>query len=297
MSSVFSPILQRSKLHPILKWAGGKGQLLEKLSSCLPAQYNKYIEPFVGGGALFFHIQAQSSIISDINPELINLYKQVAFNLEEVLSFLDLYENTSECFYLTRSKRYSDLSSAEAASRTIFLNKTCFNGLYRVNRTGHFNVPFGKYKNPKIYDLKHLEDVSTLLQKAKIVEGNYLDVLAQFAEPNDLIFLDPPYLPISKNADFKRYTKEQFHEDDHQLLAKEVKRLYDLGCHIILTNSNHPLVHELYGDYGIEIINTKRFISCRSGESRTGEDVLVNIPSKLTHSSSLKYSSLLTHLS
>ena len=187
------------------------------------------------------------------------------------------YENTSEIFYEVRSLDWQTLPKAEAAARTIYLNKTCFNGLYRVNRSGQFNTPFGKYKNPKICDIDALRLASEALRKADILCGDYILVLEHYAQPGDFVFLDPPYLPISENSDFKRYTKEQFYEDDHVELAKMIDTLHERGCYVILTNSNHPLVHQLYEQYKIEVIQTKRHISCH-GDTRKGEDVIVTIP-------------------
>ena len=138
------------KTKPLLKWAGGKGQLLSELSPLLPKKYNKYMEPFFGGGALFFHTQPSDAVIADSNPELVNLYRQVATNVEDVIAHLKAYKNTEDFFYQLRTIDWKKLSPDEAAARTIFLNKTCFNGLYRVNRSGGFNVPYGKYSNPKI---------------------------------------------------------------------------------------------------------------------------------------------------
>ena len=182
-------------------------------------------------------------------------------------------------FYSVREQDWMILPKAEAAARTIFLNRTCFNGLYRVNKKGQFNVPFGKYKNPKICDIEGLYAASEVLKKAKILCGDYLDVLERYARPGDFIFLDPPYLPISEYSDFKRYTKEQFYEEDHVELAKTVMRLHERGCFVVLTNSNHPLVHELYEPFTIDVVKTKRHISCNSS-TRKGEDVIVTIPPK-----------------
>ncbi|WP_114200921.1 Dam family site-specific DNA-(adenine-N6)-methyltransferase, partial [Acinetobacter baumannii] len=234
--------------RPLLKWAGGKTQLLTEITPKIPKKYGRYIEPFFGGGALFFALKPSNGIIADSNPELVNLYQSVA-------------------------------DDVEAAARTIFLNRTCFNGLYRVNKKGQFNVPFGKYKNPKIIDEEALRAASIILKDTTIICGDYKDVLRKQAQPGDFIFLDPPYLPISEYADFQRYTKEQFYEEDHTELAAEVQRLHELGCHIILTNSNHPLVHEQYRKFPIEVVQTKRYISC-NGKRRTGEDVIVTIPPK-----------------
>ena len=264
---------------PILKWAGGKTQMLEDLLPKVPSSYGRYIEPFFGGGAMFFALQPEQAVIADSNPELINLYRQVANHVDDVICQLKKYENTQEMFYAVRGQDWTMLPEAEAAARTIFLNKTCFNGLYRVNKKGQFNVPFGKYKKPKICDEEGLKAASAALKKAEIVCGDYLLVLEHYAQPGDFVFLDPPYLPISEYSDFKRYTKEQFYEEDHVELAKMVKTLHERGCHVILTNSNHPLVHELYAPFTIDVIQTKRHISC-NGSTRKGEDVIVTIPPK-----------------
>lgn len=262
--------------RPLLKWAGGKTQLLGEIIPKMPKNYGRYIEPFFGGGALFFAVRPESGIIADSNPELVNLYRSVAKDVEAVIDYLRLLQNTEEIFYLVRALDWTTLPSSQAAARTIFLNRTCFNGLYRVNRSGGFNVPFGRYKNPKILDEDSLRAASVLLRQTTILLGDYKTVLQENAKAGDFVFLDPPYLPVSEYADFKRYTKEQFYEEDHVELAAEVQRLHELGCHVILTNSNHPLVHEQYRQFPIEVIQTKRYISCQ-GKSRTGEDVIVNV--------------------
>ncbi len=282
MQKVYKQIklFQGVSCKPILKWAGGKTQLLDKLTPIFPKKFNKYIEPFFGGGAVFFNLMPEKSVIADSNPELINLYTQIAKNLNAVIFHLETYKNTKEFFYNVRALDIQSLSPEEKAARTIFLNKTCFNGLYRVNKKGQFNVPFGNYPKPKIIDYENLFNVSQALQNTTIILGDYKGVLKQFAEPNDFIFLDPPYLPISEYSDFKRYTKEQFYEEDHFELAQEVERLHELGCQVILTNSNHPLVHELFSKFKVSVFATKRHISCKGGK-RTGEDVIVNIQPKM----------------
>ena len=224
-------------VKPILKWAGGKTQMLGELLPRVPKNYNRYIELFFGGGALFFSLRPEHAVIADSNPELINMYLQVAHNLDGVIESLQNYDNTSEMFYEVRSLDWQSLPKAEAAARTIYLNKTCFNGLYRVNKNGQFNTPFGKYKNSKICDIDALP--SEALRKAEILCGDYILVLEHYAQPGDFVFLDQPYLPISENSDFKRYTKEQFYEDDHVELAKMIGTLHERGCYVILTNSNH----------------------------------------------------------
>lgn len=264
---------------PILKWAGGKTQMLGELLPKVPTDYGRYIEPFIGGGAMFFALNPNDAVIADSNPELINMYQQVANNVNEVIACLKKYENTQEMFYNVRSLDWNALPKVEGAARTIYLNKTCFNGLYRVNKKGQFNVPYGKYKSSNFCDIEALRAASEVLQRAQIICGDYISVLKRYARSGDFIFLDPPYLPVSAYADFKRYTKEQFYEEDHVELANEVVRLQELGCHVILTNSNHPLVRELYEPFKIEVIQTKRYISC-SGNNRKGEDVIVSVPPK-----------------
>ncbi|XJZ27285.1 Dam family site-specific DNA-(adenine-N6)-methyltransferase [Bacillota bacterium Lsc_1132] len=262
------------QLKPILKWAGGKQQLWSEIEKHIPYHYNKYIEPFLGGGAIFFGLLPERAVLSDSNPDLINLYEVVRDNVYNLIEILGTYQNDEEFYYFMRSQDPNKLSKLERAARTMFLNKTCFNGLYRVNKKGEFNVPFGKYKNPKICDENVLLSASKALEGKVLVCDDYLEVLSQYASEGDVIFLDPPYIPISQNADFKRYTKHFFDNDDHRELAEEVNRLYQMGCNIILTNSNHPLVHELYSDYKIEVHQTKRFINS-NGNNRIGEDVIV----------------------
>jgi DNA adenine methylase len=279
MKSMILPEIHQSSPRPLLKWAGGKTQLLSEILPKIPKKFNRYIEPFFGGGAVFFSVCPEAGVIADSNPELINLYSSVAYDVEGVIERLRRYENIDHFFYEVRALNWAELSNVEAAARTIFLNRTCFNGLYRVNKSGQFNVPFGHYKNPKIVDEETLKSASSILRKTTIICDDYKNVLREHAQPGDFVFLDPPYLPISEYSDFKRYTKEQFYEEDHQELASEVNRLHELGCHIILTNSNHPLVHDLYGNFRKDIVQTKRYISC-NGKGRTGEDVIVTASTK-----------------
>ena len=272
MNNLVFPFVHKAK--PILKWAGGKTQMLDVLIPLMPNQYCNYIEPFFGGGALFFAIQPQQAIISDTNPELINLYRVVSSQVEQLILELDKYYNNQDFFYEIRALKFENLDNVQAAARTIFLNKTCFNGLYRVNKKGEFNTPFGKYKNPNINDSINLLRVSDILKNKEIIQADYFDVLEKYAKKNDFIFLDPPYFPISQYSDFKRYTKEQFSEQDQFKLSQCFKMLVDRGCYVLLTNSNHPLVYEYYSDFEIRCIDTKRHISCKGG-ARTGEDIIV----------------------
>ena len=259
---------------PILKWAGGKSQMLKYILPLIPNYSGRYIEPFLGGGAVYFALNPDNAIISDSNPELINMYRQVADNVESVITYLNKYKNDKELFYAVREQVWGNLPKAEAAARMIFLNKTCFNGLYRVNKKGMFNTPFGNYKNPVICDEDRLRNASKILSKATLVCGDYLDVLKSYAKSGDFVFLDPPYVPVGKYGDFKRYTKEQFYDHNQIELADEVKRLVNLGCYVILTNSNHPLCRELYSEFKYEVVPTRRSISSDS-KTRCGEDIIV----------------------
>ncbi|WP_018109783.1 Dam family site-specific DNA-(adenine-N6)-methyltransferase [Bacteroides propionicifaciens] len=274
-------IIQNKKtIKPILKWAGGKTQLIDELESFFPNKINKYIEPFIGGGALFFHTLPENAIISDINPELINLYNTIKDVPNQVIEILKSFKNEEDFYYEMRSKVYDNLSNTEKAARTLYLNKTCYNGLYRVNKKGNFNTPFGRYKNPNFINEEGIIEASTALKNATIIHSDYKSILDNYAEPGDLVFLDPPYLPIGKYEDFKRYTKEGFYDEDHYELAEYVKQLSELGCHVILTNSNSPLVYELYEDFDIRVVNTKRYINSNPTK-RTGEDVIVVAPPKV----------------
>lgn len=265
---------------PLLKWAGGKTQLLKQLSLEIPHKYETYVEPFFGGGALFFFLQPSRAVISDSNPELINLYQQVAQNVEKVISNLKKFKNSEDLFLKIRSQNWQEMDPAKAAARTIFLNKTCFNGLYRVNKEGKFNVPFAHYKNPTICDEKTLRADSEALKNATIVCGDFSEVLKKYAKKGDFIFLDPPYFPVSEYSDFKRYTKEQFRESDQQRLANECARLHELGSFVIETNSNSQGTFDLYGKYETSLVRTKRFIACKAS-SRTGYDIIIKIPCQL----------------
>ena len=263
-------------VHPILKWAGGKTQLLPRLLPKIPPCYDRYVEPFFGGGALFFAVQPERALIADSNPELVNMYRQIALDVDGVVNHLKRFSNTSEEFLRVRAFDWQVLDPSMAAARMIYLNRTCYNGLYRVNRLGEFNVPFGAYKNPRICDEENLKAASRLLQRADIRCADCEELLDAEVRKGDFVFLDPPYVPVGEYGDFKRYTKEQFKDADQVRLAKAVDRLHRLGAYAILTNSNHPRVRELYAHYPIEVFQTKRNISCHS-KSRQGEDSVVTI--------------------
>jgi DNA adenine methylase len=264
----------RRGIAPILKWAGGKSQLLDRLLPMIPQSYGKYIEPFIGGGALFFAATPERAVISDWNPELIAFYRAVRDDVAGVLEAVRQWKTDKRTFYRVRKMDPATLDPATRAARMHYLNRLCYNGLYRVNKSGGFNVPYGGYKNPRIGDEPTLRAASAALAHATILHEDYLAVLRNYAQPGDFVFLDPPYVPVSEFADFKRYTKEQFHVSDHEALAAEVRRLRDIGCHVVLTNSNVPLTRKLYAGFDNVVVQTRRNINCH-GEKRSGEDLIV----------------------
>ncbi len=269
----------RPVAKPLLKWAGGKAQLLPALAPYLKTRNGRYIEPMIGGGAVFFAIAPQRALIADVNPELIGFYRTVVEQLDALLAQYYAWPFDEDTYYELRSLRFEELDAVAAAARLLYLNRSCFNGLYRVNRDGMFNVPWGKYKKRFEPDRSHFEAARAILARARIELGDFRDVLDEEAAAGDMVFLDPPYVPVSQHSDFKRYTRAQFHDEDHRDMAKLVNRLADRGCEIVVTNSNHPLVHDLYQDYQIQVVQSRRNVNSRA-TGRTGEDIIVYVPPK-----------------
>lgn len=270
-------IKQLVKPQPFVKWAGGKRQLIKVLINNLPPSFNRYIEPFVGGGALLFEVLPHKAIINDINTELINAYRVIRDNIDALIENLKKHKNEEEYYYKIRSLDPEKLSAVERASRFIYLNKTCFNGLYRENSKGKFNVPFGRHKNPKILDEENLRAVSEYLNTAEIsiLNLDYKEV-CKLAEKGDFVYLDPPYYPISKSSSFTKYHKLNFTERDQIELAKVFRELDRKGCYVMLSNSNTEFIRELYKEYDIWEISANRFINCK-GDKREKANVEVLI--------------------
>lgn len=259
------------QVSPFVKWAGGKSQLLKQFRTLglLPEGYAQYVEPFVGGGAVFFHVQPSCAIISDLNEELINTYAVIRDQLTDLITELSSHEFTEEYFYSTRARCPSALTPVQRASRFIFLNKTCFNGLYRVNRRGEFNVPFGKHKRPpKLYDHSNLRAVSHLLRNVTILCQSYERTL-DAARPGDFVYLDPPYHPMSETANFTSYTDRSFDYQDQVRLAEVYSELDRRGCLVMLSNSDTPAVRKLYSGYEQKRLTALRAINC-NGNRRKG---------------------------
>jgi len=270
-------LLSSVKPKPFVKWAGGKRQLVNLLIKKIPKHFNRYIEPFVGGGALLFELLPKRAIINDINEELINAYLVIRDNVHELIESLKKHKNSEEYYYKIRAVNPKKLSPVERASRFIYLNKTCYNGLYRENSKGEFNVPFGRYKNPKIFDPENLIAISEYLNNAdiEIYNKDYKEVCLM-AEKGDFVYLDPPYYPLSKTSSFTKYTKYDFRERDHIELAEVFRELDKKGCYVMLTNSNSEFIKRLYKDYNIEEIEANRFINCKKeGRKKQKVELLI----------------------
>ncbi len=257
---VFKELTKKST-RPFLKWVGGKTQLLDELKKYIPKNFNKYIEPFVGGGALLFDLAPQKAIINDANEELINAYTVLRDDVDALINELSTYVYCTEFYYRMRAKNPKNLSQIERAARMIYLNKTCFNGLYRVNKKGEFNVPIGRYTNPTICDEEKLRNAHLALQNVTIECTDFIKVLLKYAEKGDLIYIDPPYHPVGKHSDFKRYTKDFFYKEDQIALKELIMELKRRGCFVIASNSHCEFILDLYKDFDIKVVNAKRYIN------------------------------------
>jgi DNA adenine methylase len=259
--------------HPFLKWAGGKRQLLSQIDLYIPKSFNKYIEPFVGGGALFFYLLPKNAILNDINQDLINTYRVIKENVSELITSLKKHKNEEEYFYKIRSvdrnlDEFKTWSDVEKASRIIYLNRCCYNGLYRVNSKGYFNAPFGKYKNPKICNEENLKLVHKVLKDVKLMNTSF-ELCLNYAKKDDFIYFDPPYVPISESANFTSYTKSSFKKEDQIKLFNVFKELDQKGCKLLLSNSYNEFILKLYKNYQINIVYAKRAIN--SNPDKRGE--------------------------
>lgn len=274
--------MKKNKLiNPVVKWVGGKRQILNEITRYVPKSFKTYFEPFLGGGAVLFELQPKKAIVNDLNKELINVYEVIKNNVDELIEDLGYYENNSECFYATREldrdeEIYKTLTPVKRASRIIYLNKTCYNGLFRVNSAGEFNTPFGNYKNPNIVNEVTLRAVSSYFNKADIIfySTDFEEVLLSTSE-GDFVYLDPPYDPVSDTANFTGYNQGGFDKEEQIRLKNVCDQLHSKGVKFLLSNSATDFIKNLYKDYAIEIIQAKRSINS-NGKKRGGiDEVLV----------------------
>ncbi|MGI0082424.1 MAG: DNA adenine methylase [Nitrosopumilaceae archaeon] len=264
---------------PFVKWAGGKRQLLPILSQYIPKKIDSYFEPFLGGGAVFFHLISENPrlncYVSDLNSSLILSYVTIRDRVDELIAALEehskkYFKNPKQYYYQVRES--NPKNQIDKVSRLIFLNKTCFNGLYRVNSKGKFNVPLGKYTNPNIVNKENLLAVSQAIQSKDIsIKCQDFTTALEMAQKNDFVYLDPPYQPVSDTANFTSYTNDSFGYEDQKRLFVEFEKLDSRGCKVMLSNSKSKEILDLYSDYsnGIIEINSNRFINSNS-KKRTG---------------------------
>ncbi len=268
----------KEETYPIVKWVGGKRQLMFELLKNMPKNYNRYFEPFIGGGALFFELQPDNAYISDMNKELINLYQVVRDNVNELIVDLQKHDISKEYFMeirnIDRTKEYKNWSNIQKASRFIYLNRTCFNGMYRVNSQGQFNVPFGYYKNPKIVDENNLINCSNLLQRTEIKHADFSEILKNIKK-GDFVYFDPPYVPLSETSSFTSYTKDGFDMDMQFKLKDVCDELDSMGVKFLLSNSDTKLVNELYENYNIKKVYASRQINANADGRGKITEVLV----------------------
>jgi len=273
----------RNEIPKFIKWAGGKGQLLDQFEPLFPKKINRYLEPFVGSGAVFFYIiqkfKPKEIIISDINEELINAYEIVKTDVERLIVELKQHKEhhrvEGKKYYLTiRVTNPNELPVLERAARFIYLNKTCFNGLYRVNSKNKFNVPMGSYKNPDIVQEDKLRLVSELLKNVSIKIMPFENVV-NLAKKEDFIYFDPPYYPLEKRKSFTAYTKYTFLEEEQQKLAKVFTKLDKIGCFVMLSNSDTKFIKNLYLDYNIHLVQATRMINCNGDKRGKINEVVV----------------------
>jgi DNA adenine methylase len=282
------------KPKPFVKWVGGKRQLLKQfiaLGLYPPFHFgfdpakNTYFEPFVGGGAVFLDLLPKNAVLSDMNLELVTTYNVIKNNLEKLISKLKVHKknNSKEYFLKIRAQNLNRLSDVSIAARFIYLNRTCFNGMYRVNKSGGFNVPYGKYENPKIVDVENLKNISKYLQNTEIKHQDYKETLKK-AKKGDFIYLDPPYAPLSPTASFTAYTKEGFGAQQQLELRDTFYELHKRGCLVMLSNSNADFINEIYGelvkrDKKIKItkVGANRMINSKaSGRGKIKEVLVTN---------------------
>jgi DNA adenine methylase len=272
--------LDRPAAAPFVKWAGGKTQLLQVLGAHVP-KFDRYFEPFLGGGAFFFRLASMhqfAAYLSDANAELVNAYNVVKGDVESLIRLLEAHERgykKSPASYYYRLRSEQPAGSLEAAARFIALNKTCYNGLYRVNRSGKFNVPIGRYRNPAICDRGQLRAASAALNHsgARIAVSDYRQALKK-AQAGDFVYLDPPFRPLSRTAHFVDYTKDGFGDQDQAELAKVFRDLDRKGCRVLLSNSDTRFMRDLYSGFEQKSARVLRAINCK-GSMRTGHRELL----------------------
>lgn len=274
--------MQKTKIAPFVKWAGGKRQLLTHIRERMPEKFNTYYEPFVGGGAVLFDLLPDNSVINDINKALINAYRQIGTSPDEFLDVVnklddEMWDDGKKYYYHIREKYNDKLMrqeyDVELAAMLVFINKHCYNGLYRVNAQGLFNVPYNNSRRGSV-DAESILEVSKYLKNVTILEGDFEDA-CHLAKEGDFVFLDSPYAPLNPTS-FESYTKEGFDVESHIRLARLFDELTERGCFCMLTNHNTEFINELYGNkgYRMDVVSVKRMINS-DANNRVGEEIII----------------------
>lgn len=274
--------MSNSSIAPFVKWAGGKRQLIPQIRERMPEQFNKYYEPFVGGGAVIFELLPENAVINDINRALINAYQMICDHPQDFLQEInrldaEMWEDGKEYYYSLREhyndKLMKDEFDVELAALFVFINKHCFNGLYRVNGKGLFNVPYNNSRRSSV-DEQSIMEISEFLRDVTIISGDF-EAACEGAGKGDFVFIDSPYAPLNPTS-FESYTKEGFDIESHRRLANLFDELTERGCYCMLTNHNTELINELYGNkgYTIDVVSVKRMINS-DASNRVGEEIII----------------------
>ncbi|AFZ24540.1 DNA adenine methylase Dam [Cylindrospermum stagnale PCC 7417] len=256
--------------RPFLKWAGGKGRLIQQYENYFPEGYKTYYEPFLGGGAVFFHLQPSAAVLTDINAELITTYRCVRDSVDDLIALLQEHKKQHNKNYYYDVRSYPEGSDLEKAARFIYLNKTCFNGLYRVNSQGKFNVPLGRYKNPGICNEELLRAASIALSRVEIQQADFTQVLNRATSSDDFVFFDPPYHPISSTSYFTAYSRNSFHEKDQERLRDICIELASRGVKVMVCNSDSELIRKIYTDINFKLYKIKAARTINSNVKNRG---------------------------
>ncbi|MBD2122134.1 DNA adenine methylase [Trichocoleus sp. FACHB-262] len=260
--------------RPFLKWAGGKSQLISQYQPYFPQEFVTYYEPFLGGGAVFFHLLPKQAILTDINPELVNVYCCVRDQVEPLILRLQEHQKQHSHDYYYQVRAENPTTNLERAARLIYLNKTCFNGLYRENSKGNFNVPIGRYKNPGICNAELLRSVSLALRSTVIVIKPF-EAILDCANREDFVYFDPPYYPVSSTSNFTAYSRYAFNQE-HQIRLRDVfVKLASRGVKVMLSNSDCEFIRELYAGFNIHAIAAARSINSKASKRGKITEVLV----------------------
>lgn len=275
--------MENVKVKPFLKWPGGKRRVLPEIKKYIPEQYGTYYEGFIGGGAVLLDLLPVNARVSDVNSELIQSYQTIRDNVTEIIEALEKHaaNHSLEHFMAVRAldrniEGFANIDAVTKTARMIYLNRTCFNGLYRVNSKNQFNSPFGKYENPKIVDRENLTALSAWLKSSNVEfsDQGYKNTIS-LAGNDDFVYLDPPYIPLTETASFVSYTKDGFDIDDQIALRDMAVEIDDRGGYVLLSNSDTPQIRELYQDFHIEAINVKRSVGASSATRKAVGEVLV----------------------